>query len=145
MTQLSINIPQTKEEFESLNENEKNQLVKALNEVRNQSQEFVRMMVEEAVAPILLAYPDIRELTIDPHYEYNDEGYCHNNVMPFINGDYYGSDHLEAAFEEIDNACSELSDIMSGSLDIDVESVRQRFKKPEAPKGKKTFSNRYRV
>jgi hypothetical protein len=128
MNKFEIEIPSNAEEFDKLTKEEKMGIVERMNEIKNQSQDFLIRMVEERVAPILLKNPYIEDLTLDPKYEYNDEGYAPSYIMPFINGEYYMRDgDGDDLFEKIDYACSDIAGLITSDISIDVQEVKTRY------------------
>lgn len=68
----------------------------------------------------------------DKSYEYDDEGYCFNYVMPLVDGDYgktkYEMD--ERVLGILDSACKDVCDIMSKdyTVIIDIEKIKNEIK-----------------
>lgn len=149
MIKLEIEIPSNDEEFDKLSAEEKKKIIELMNNINSESQQFLVKLVEERVVPILMANPSIEDLTLDPKYEYNDEGYAPSYIMPFINGDYYmRDDDGDDVFEKIDYACSDIANLINSEISIDVAEVKARYAAKDLDKklsNKKTTSKRFKT
>lgn len=118
----------TDEDFNNISETKKEEILNSLKEIKNLSMEFLTRLAERAVAPILANNRKIKDLYLDPHYEYNDEGYSPTNIMPLINGEYGGYGDLDDnVFEEIDIACAGFAELITTNISIDVKRVVARY------------------
>lgn len=152
MKKFNIEIPESIEEFDALSDDKKEEILNMARKEREALNQFLTYMAQEVIAPIMLTNSEINDVCLDPKYEYNDEGYAPNYVMPLINGDVYAPDDCEDIQDSLDNACSGFSDLMTEDIYIDSATAKQIVAKQNAnkleeelPKKKKGGRNRYKM
>ncbi len=147
MKKLEITVPGSEQAFDALNEDQREQVLSEFDTIKVAMNNFLEYMAEEVVAPILVRNPQIETLTLDPNYEYNDEGYAPSHVMPFINGEYWGED--DDLFEEIDNACAGFAHLMTQDISFDVDLLKKKYAAKhldkELPEKPKKSSRRFKT
>lgn len=116
------------EDYIKLTQEEKKNLITELKNKVKEINNITIFMVEEIIYPIIKNNSDIEEITLDPRHEYNDEGYAHTNIMPFINGSSYDYEEL---MEEIDNKLKTIAKLIFEPITIDVQELKIRFQKNE--------------
>ncbi len=126
MKEFKMEFPQSEKEFDSMTNEQKDNLIEAIVKYKEKVNNFLQLLAEEAVYPIIKENKNIEDLVLDPNYRYDDEGYSPNCVMPFVNGesdDYYRKYDMEA----LDLACSKFAHLMTSDIAIDVPLVRARY------------------
>ncbi len=126
MKKVELKLPENFNEFDELSLTDRSQLLDGFYEIKTKMNNVVEMFIEDALGEILSSHPEIESVYLDPKYEYNDEGYAPMNIMPFINGEYFGEDG-EDLFEQIDEACAGFSAYITEGFEVDVNKVRTRY------------------
>lgn len=140
MEKITFEIPKNEFEYGELSEDRKNEIIDQYQELKNKMDKFIESYIEESLAEIIIKTPAIEQLTLDPKYEYNDEGYAPTYIMPFINGEYWGdNDQIDDdLFERIDYACAKVSHLITEDISLDVDLIRKKY---TAKKLDETLSN----
>lgn len=90
----------------------------------------VENIVKSKLAPILEKHPEIQAISLDAKYQYDDEGYSPNNIMPWINEEieyYEQSYEYENVRTLIDNELQSLSHLIKEDIYIDSKEVLTKF------------------
>lgn len=115
-----------------------------IKEVDAELQEVIQAFVEKRVADCISKYnpgPDLHTVIVDANYEYNDEGYSPTNIMVWINNhneSYYDDDRFSTFQKKLDESLESVAEMMHGSFEFDVETVKEKYGIEEAKKAKKT-------
>ncbi len=117
-----------REDYQKLTEKEKENLIEKFKDEEKEKRETIRFFVEEIVYPIIKNENDIETISLDPNYQYNDEGYSFHYIMPFINGERYGYDEI---MEEIDLALGGIASLIHDEITIDVQELKINHQKNE--------------
>jgi hypothetical protein len=117
------------EDYIKLTKEEKTKLITKLKNQRKEIDKTIIFLIEDILYPILKnTTNDIEEVTLDPTYEYNDEGYSHSNIMPFINGSNY--EHIDL-MDKIDASLEKVVELILEPITIDVQELKIKFQKNE--------------
>ena len=115
-----------------------------ISEEQTKLQAILTAFVEKKVADCIGKYnpgPDLHTIIIDANYEYNDEGYSPTNVMVWLNNyneSYYDDEQFSRFQEKVDKSLESVADMIHGSFEFDVETVKAKYGIEEAKKAKKT-------
>lgn len=146
MTVISIDIP-NQEDISLFSTKEKIKVLDILADMQAKALPVIISLVEEVVYPIIKDKPELFSLHLDPNYEYNDEGYCHTNIMPFLNDDWDGWEHSDVR-AEIDDALADLAKYIpreEDGLTINLNELRSRFGGTQLQSPTKIKKSRYNV
>jgi hypothetical protein len=126
MKEFKIDFPQDEKEFDLMTAQQKDEVLEMMEQYKEKVSGFLQMLAEEAVYPIIKKNAKIEELVLDPNYQYNDEGYAPNFLMPFVNGNY---DDYEGDYDmqKLDLACSRFAHLMTEDISVDVMEVKARY------------------
>lgn len=128
MKNISMQVPNSEEEYKNLTKENRDNILQQYKEINSEMNGFIVRFIEDVVAPILVENPWIKELVLDPKYEYNDEGYAPQFIMPFINGEWWApQEESDDVFEKIDYACADISSLLLEDVSIDVELAKTRY------------------
>lgn len=129
MEKITFEIPKNEFEYNELSDDNKNEIIDKYQELKNKMDKFIENYIEESLAEIIIKTPSIDSITLDPKYEYNDEGYSPTYIMPFINGEYWGDeeDIDDDLFERIDYACAKVSHLITEDISLDVDLIRKKY------------------
>ncbi len=129
MEKITFEIPKNDFEYSELSEDKKDEIIDKYQELKNKMDKFIESYIEESLAELLIKHPSIEQLTLDPKYEYNDEGYAPHYIMPFINGEYWGDGESidDDLFEKIDYACAKVAHLITEDVSLDVDLIRKKY------------------
>ncbi len=129
MEKITFEIPKNEFEYNELSDDNKNEIIDKYQELKNKMDKFIENYIEESLAEIIIKTPSIDSITLDPKYEYSDEGYSPTYIMPFINGEYWGDeeDIDDDLFERIDYACAKVSHLITEDISLDVDLIRKKY------------------
>ncbi len=129
MEKITFEIPKNEFEYAELSEDKKEDIIDKYQELKNKMDKFIESYIEESLAEIILKTPSIEQITLDPKYEYNDEGYAPTYIMPFINGEYWGNNDGidDDLFERIDYACAKVAHLITEDVSLDIDLIRKKY------------------
>lgn len=94
-------------------------------------QKQVALLVSKIVhSAIKTTQAKVSSVSIDPQYEYNDEGYSQNNIMVYFKShdDYFDEDEPEGQLRRlIDTNMKILAKMLKEPLDFEVSDLEQQF------------------
>lgn len=117
-----------REDYQKLTKKEKENLIQKFKEEEKEKRETIKMLIEDILYPIIKNENDIEIISLDPKYEYNDEGYSFNYIMPFINGERYGYYEI---MEKIDYSLCDIASLIHEEINIDVQELKMNHQKNE--------------
>ena len=131
-------------DVKNMSESQETDALAQIKEADSNLQEVIKAFVEKRVADCLIKYnpgPDLHTVIVDANYEYNDEGYAPTNVMVWLNDhneSYYDDDRFSRFQEKVDASLEPVADMLRGSFEFDVGTLKDKYKIEEAKKAKKT-------
>lgn len=150
MKDLKIALPQ-EEDYFKLNSDQQDKL---LGEIKNVLQEVdvaITQLAAIRLIPIFEKHHEIETITLDPTYEYNDEGYAPNYIMPWINDNYdtYSSEEHEDEWRsEIEDVLGDIASLIHKEVLIDRQNTLIKHRKETLENQLETktdIKNRFKV
>ena len=114
----------------------------------------IEAFVEKKVAHCIIECnpgAELHSVFVDANYEYNDEGYCPDNVMVWLNdhnNSYYDNECFSLFQEKLDKSLGSISEMIHGVFKFDVDTLKEKYGIEEPQKVKNTvgkISKRYKI
>lgn len=89
---------------------------------------LIAVVIEKRVLDTVVRLKsDANTVTLDPHYEYNDEGPIPDNIMAWINGRNEWDDEHENLQNELDSVLADVSKFIHETIELDISQLKSKY------------------
>lgn len=129
MEKIDLKIP-TEKELYAMSETDRDILGVDIHKTIYQLFAVVENIVKAKLAPILEQHPEIQAISLDAEYQYDDQGYSPNNIMPWINEEieyHEESYEYETVRNKIDNELKSITHLIRENIYIESKEVLTNY------------------